>query len=175
MQALPVLPVRLVKWRREGPGSTSERARLCSLTNQVGMPQAQDGHKTLQAAVAARPPLGWHMPSALMRFIVSERDPRGQCILNVPGTDVTFLWTAQAECTIAVGLDGQLQPVQASLGSISLNGQAGNHALRLEVSDCPQGDIGQFQFLGVSINTGVPGGYVLCTGPHTSSRWRVHD
>ena len=77
-------------------------------------------------------------------------------------TEVTFVWTASPDYSVSVGIDGQLQSGPASSSGVTLNAQAGAHAIRLEAS--PNGpstgvvttqSASTFQFLGVKINTAV--------------------
>lgn len=78
-------------------------------------------------------------------------------------TGVTFLWNASSDCTIFIGIDGQLEPIQASTGSVSLTASPQNHAIRLEASDCAEdsnGAKGTFQFFGIKFNTLDPSEYV---------------
>jgi hypothetical protein len=84
---------------------------------------------------------------------------------------VTFIWTASPDYAVSVGIDGQLQSGPASSGGVTLNAQAGAHAIRLEASPSnTSASVGTlpntpsastFQFLGVKINSAVtPSGYV---------------
>jgi hypothetical protein len=78
-------------------------------------------------------------------------------------TEVTFVWTASPEYSVSVGIDGQLQSGPASSGGVTLNAQAGAHAIRLEASTNTSSTglvstaqpATAFQFLGVKINTAV--------------------
>jgi hypothetical protein len=78
-------------------------------------------------------------------------------------SEVTFVWTASPEYSVSVGIDGQLQSGPASSGGVTLNAQAGPHAIRLEASSNTSSaglvpttqSATAFQFLGVKINTAV--------------------